>query len=100
MSEKPRLHSMFIVLENGKPAVIKNNKVWDCCVFRDAEDAVKYATYWCGRILAGRDIQPNDWLKGVDISQTEDKCIISVDGILIPNEPAGLHYPPGARRTD
>jgi hypothetical protein len=32
MSEKPRLQSMFIVLENGKPAVIKHSKVWDCSV--------------------------------------------------------------------
>ena len=97
MSEK-QLQNMFIVLENGKPAVLKNSKVWNCCVFRSADGAAEYAEYWCGRILEGRDITVNDWFKGIDISQTEDKCIISIDGILIPElNTGGIHYPPGVR---
>lgn len=87
MSNKP--WEMFIVLENGKPAVLKNSKVWNRCIFKSIDGAANYAEYWCGRVLEGRDITNHDWVKGVDISQTETPCIVSIDTILV-DVPSGI----------
>lgn len=96
MSEKK--WELFIVLENGKPAVLKNSKVWNCCVFHTIDEAVKYATYWCGKQLGDREIEQKEWFAGVDVSWTEFPTVVSIDTILIPESKGiGLHYPPGVR---
>jgi hypothetical protein len=98
MSEKP--WEMFIVLEEGRPAVLKGSKVWNRCIFRSVEDAVQYAEYWGGKALAGRTITNKEWFEGVNVSIYDTPCIVKVDTILV-DVPAGISslpaYPPGVR---
>jgi len=77
----------FIVLENGKPAILPDSAydIWKRCIFRTDEEAVNYAVIWCGRIIEGRKIETRDWFQGVDVSQTEDKVVISISVIQVPS---------------
>ena len=83
-----KMWELYIVLENGKPAVLKNSKVWNCCVFHAQEDAINYATYWCGRGI-NREYTLVEWSKGIDVGQS-DKCIISIDTIIVPSSSVGF----------
>lgn len=81
-----KLKEMYIVLENDKPACIRNAKhdIWRCCIFNFIEEARNYAAVWCGRNIEGMDIDPSDWSNGVDISIMSTPCIIRITTILVP----------------
>jgi hypothetical protein len=77
----------FIVLENGQPAIIPNSKyeIWKRCIFTTDEEAINYAIIWCGRMIEGRPAYTlKDWIEGINISQTEDECIVTISNILVP----------------
>lgn len=79
----------FIVLENGRPAIIPDSKyeVWKRCIFTTDKEAMNYAIIWCGRILEDHNkITMKDWFEGIDVSQTEDKIIVSISTIQVPVE--------------
>jgi hypothetical protein len=86
---REKLWEMFIVLEEGRPAVIKGSSVWNRCIFRSVEDAIQYAEYWGGKFIAGRTLTRDDWFKGVDVSPSADHCIVRIDTILV-DVPAGI----------